>query len=114
MPAKGIKVDASYFGAIRTTSTVVAADVPQRVPQHAMRGRRWIRVFNNGRIEGATRINVKVTIGDGDVALRSMSDIQGFGLDIDEFVDLPFDDSILLYAIAEAGETADLRTIELR
>lgn len=114
MPAKGIRVDASFDCGIRTTSTEVVSDTPRRVPLHAMRGRRWIRVFNNGGIENGNRINVKVTIGDADVALQSTSDIQGFGLDIDEYVDLPFDDSINIYAIAKSGETADLRTIELR
>ena len=114
MPPKGIKVDASLDCAIRTTSTEVASDAPQRVPQHAMPGRRRIRIFNNGRIEGATRINVKVMIGLADVSLASPSGLQGFGLDIDEFVDLPFDDTIMVHGIAEAGETADLRTIELR
>lgn len=114
MPAKGIKVDGSYNCAIRTTATEVAGDAPRRVPLHSMRGRRWIRVFNNGREEGASRINVKVMVGLGDVSLASASDQQGFGLDIDEFVDLPYDDSMIVYGIAEAGETADLRTIELK
>ncbi len=114
MPAKGIQVDASFDCAMRATSTEVDSTGPRRVPLHAMRGRRWIRVLNNGGLENGTRINVKVMIGFADVLLASASQQQGFGLDIDEFVDLPFDDSIIVYGIAEAGETADLRTIELR
>lgn len=114
MLPKGIRVNSSHDCEVRTTSTEVVSAAPRRVPQHAMRGRRWIRIFNNGGLEGGNRINVKVTIGDADVALQSTSDIQGFGLDIDEYVDLPFDDSINIYAIAEPGETADLRTVELR
>ncbi len=113
MPANGIRVDASFDCSIRTTSTEVVSDAPRRVPLHAMRGRRWIRVFNNGREEGGARISVKVMIGDASVSLMSSSDQQGFGLDIDEFIDLPFDDSIIVYGIAEAGEAADLRVIEL-
>ena len=58
------------------------------------------------------RVNVKVVIGDSGVALTSTT-AQGFGVDIDEYVDLPFDDSIRVFAIAEPNKTADLRTIEL-
>jgi len=72
-----------------------------------------MRVFNNGREESGQRVNVKVMIGNGDVVLTGSAE-RGFGLDIDEFVDLPFDDSIVVYAIAESGETAELRAIELR
>ncbi len=114
MPAKGIRVDRSFDCAIRTASTEVASTAPGRVPIDAMRGRRWIRILNNGRLENGVRVNVKVMIGVADALLASASQQQGFGLDIDEFVDLPFDDSIIVYGIAEAGETSDLRTIELR
>ncbi len=113
MPAKGIKVDGSFNCAIRTTATEIAGDAPRRVPLHAMHGRRWIRILNVGRVEGGQRVNVKVVIGDADVAMTA-STAQGFGLDIDEYVDLPFDDSISPFAIAEPNETAELRTLELK
>lgn len=113
MPAKGIKVDGSFNCAIRTTATEVASDAPRRMPLHAMRGRRWIRILNVGRVDGGQRINVKVVIGDADVAMAA-STAQGFGLDIDEFIDLPFNDSITIFAVAEPNETTELRTIELR
>ncbi len=112
MPAKGIRIDGSFNCAIRTTATEVSGDVPQRVPLHALRGRQWIRIYNNGGLENGMRVNVKVVIGDSGVALTSTT-AQGFGVDIDEYVDLPFDDSIRVFAIAEPNKTADLRTIEL-
>lgn len=113
MPAKGIKVDGSFDCAIRTAATIVHGTGSHPVPVRAMPGRRWIRILNIGRVEGGQRINVKVVIGDADVAMAA-STAQGLGLNIDEFIDLPFDDSIALFAIAEPNETTELRTIELR
>ena len=119
MIAKGIRVDGSFDCRIRTTSTLISgdpADPPQPVPTRAMPGRRLLRIMNNGLIVDDVRVNIQVVIGNGDVKLSLLA-TQGFGLDLDEFIELPFDDSIIVYAISEGagpGSPADLRTIELR
>lgn len=113
MPATPIQIDGSFDCAIRTTATPVVGGTASRVPATSMPGRRWIRVLNIGRIEGGQRINVKVVVGGPDVALTALT-AQGYGLDIDEYIDLPFDESIGVFAIAEPNETAELRTVELR
>jgi len=117
MPAKGIQIDASFDCAMRVTSTLITAGPggpPQAVPARPMPGRRWLRIMNNGRIVAGQRADVQVMIGNQDIAF--VNPIEGFGLEIDEFIDLPFDDSIAVYAIVNVtdNETADLRTIELR
>lgn len=117
MPAKGIQIDASFDCAMRATSTLITAGPggpPQPVPAQPMPGRRWLRIMNNGRIVDGQRVDVQVMIGNLDVTF--VNPIEGFGLEIDEFIDLPFDDSTIVYAIVNvtSDQTADLRTIELR
>lgn len=117
MPAKGIRVDSSFNCAIRTTSTIVTTGPggpPQPVPARAMPGRRWLRIMNNGRLVDSERTDVQVLIGNRDVTFNIP--IKGFGLELDECIDLPFDDSIIVYAIVNItdDETAALRTIEIR
>lgn len=117
MPAKGIQIDASFDCAMRATSTLITAGPggpPQPVPARPMPGRRWLRIMNNGRIVDGQRVDVQVMIGNQDVSF--VPPIEGFGIEIDEFIDLPFDDSIIVYAVVNLAETptADLRTIELR
>ncbi len=117
MAAKRIQVDASFDCAMRATSTLITAGPggpPQPVPARPMPGRRWLRIMNNGRIVDGQRVDVQVMIGNQDVTF--VPPIEGFGIEIDEFIDLPFDDSIIVYAVVNLAETptADLRTIELR
>ena len=116
MSAKGVKVDASFGCALRATSTLITAGPggpPQPVPARPMPGRRWLRIMNNGRIVDGQRADVQVMIGNQDITF--VNPIQGFGIEIDEYIDLPFDDTIVVYAVVNVAgdETADLRTIEL-
>jgi len=123
MPAKGIRIDGSFNCAIRTTSTIVTAkgtEPPQPVPTRPMHGRRCLRIMNNGRGDLSLRTDIQVMIGSSDASADPIGPgtIIGFGLNIDEFIELPFDDSILVHAVAviplPPEATVDLRTIELR
>ena len=118
MPAKGIRVDGSFNCAIRTTSTIVTAsgtNPPQPIPERPMRGRRVIRIYNNGETVNNSRSNVDLVIGNRDVFFLG-SAMQGYGLKLDEFIELPFDDAMIIYAIIDSstGDSADLRSLELR
>lgn len=118
MPAKGIRIDGSFNCAIRTTSTIITAsgtDPAQRVPTRAMPGRRSLRIMNNGRPGSSPRADVQLVVGDASVTFVPVLD--GFGLELDEFLELPFDDSVIVFAkisTAAGAESADLRTVELR
>ena len=85
-----------------------------------MKGRRWLRILNYGGHDGNQRIDIPVVIGDRGVRWLPAPPqrMKGFVMRLDEFVDLPIDDSIIIYAIvanfAPEEFPADLRTIELR
>jgi hypothetical protein len=120
--ANGIRVDSSFCCQIRTQSTLVSAQgtaPAQRVPDNVLPGRRLLRILNAGGIdEKGNRVNVPVVIGNADAKWGSSpSQISGFPLHLEEFVDLPIDDSIPTFAVTAhyaLALPADLRTIELR
>lgn len=122
--AGSIRIDRAARCGIRTGRTLVPSQhsaqgsTPVKIPAKALPGRRWLRVLNRGLASNPTR-NGYVVIGGPDVRWPSPGAITvwGYGLGRLESVDLPIDDGVEVFCVADPaipdGESVDLRTIEL-